>query len=83
MSEADDGVQVFEAEVVPPTKAEAEYLAELHARFLHDEVSTARRNAYATETDPMAFKVLRGEATAEDYAAAVQAVRDRFPYPEP
>lgn len=41
-----------------------------------------RRMAFQAEADPLFFKWQRGEATEEDYRAAVDAVRKRFPYQE-
>lgn len=42
----------------------------------------ARREAFAAEADPLAFKVLRSEATQAEYEALVADIRARFPYPE-
>lgn len=41
-----------------------------------------RAAAYASETDPLAFKMLRGEITKEEWEAQVNEIRERFPYPE-
>ena len=41
-----------------------------------------RAAAYASETDPLAFKMLRGEITKEEWEAKVNEIRERFPYPE-
>ncbi|MFJ3045322.1 hypothetical protein ACIPEN_05795 [Herbaspirillum chlorophenolicum] len=38
-----------------------------------------RQQAYALEADPLFFKYQRGEVTREDWLAAVDAVRARFP----
>lgn len=40
----------------------------------------ARAEAYRNETDPLFFKVQRGEATQAEWIAAVEAVKARFPY---
>lgn len=42
----------------------------------------ARRAAFTAQADPLAFKVLRGEATQAEYEATVAEIRARFPYPE-
>lgn len=42
----------------------------------------ARREAFTAEADPLAFKVLRGEAIQAEYEAKVAEIRARFPYPE-
>lgn len=43
------------------------------------EVKVLRRTAYQNEADPIAFKVIRGEATSEDYKAKVEEIRLRYP----
>lgn len=40
-----------------------------------------RAAAYASEADPLAFKMLRGEITKEEWEAKVNEIRERFPYP--
>ena len=45
------------------------------------EIETQRRNAYTQEADPLFFSYQRGEATEQDWLDAVQAIKDRFPYP--
>lgn len=41
-----------------------------------------RAAAYASEADPLAFKMLRGEVTKEEWEAKIEEIRVRFPYPE-
>lgn len=64
----------------PPEAALAAAAARRAAE--REAIRNARRAAFAAEADPVAFKMLRGEATAEDYAATVEAIRARHPYPE-
>lgn len=40
-----------------------------------------RAIAYAKEADPLAFKMLRGEATKEEWEEKVSEIKQRFPYP--
>lgn len=56
---------------IPPTR-----------QYLYEEARENRRRAFANEADPMAFKVMRGEATEDDYKSLVEAIRLRYPYPE-
>lgn len=63
-------------------------LAELEAAWAqveHDrayaQVQQARQTAYQQTTDPIFFDWQRGEATEQDWADAVQAVKDAHPYP--
>ena len=47
-------------------------------------LATTQRNrasAYAAEADPLFFKAQRGEVSMDDWTAAVEAIRARFPYP--
>lgn len=46
------------------------------------EIKQDRRIAYASEADPIFFKWQRGEATEGDYLAAIQSVKDKYPYPD-
>lgn len=65
-----------------PTEEELEALADaledLQAMAVAREL---RRQAFVMESDPIKFKVMRGEASHEDWLAAVAAIRDRYPYP--
>ena len=50
---------------------------------LNGESKAARAAAYAGETDPLFFKEQRGEVEPGTWAAAVQAVKVKYPkYPE-
>ena len=42
----------------------------------------ARQAAYRAEADPINLQWQRGEAEKEDWLAAVEAIRARYPYPE-
>ena len=44
-------------------------------------IETQRRNAYTQEADPLFFSYQRGEVTEQEWLDAVQAIKDRFPYP--
>jgi hypothetical protein len=41
----------------------------------------ARAAAYAAEADPLFFKAQRGEVSMDNWTAAVEAIRARYPYP--
>lgn len=56
--------------------------ADREAEAARAAVREARRAAYGAEADPLAFKVLRGEAEMETYTAKIAEIRDRHPYPE-
>lgn len=40
-----------------------------------------RATAYFVESDPIFFKAQRGEATMDEWMAAVAAIKLKFPYP--
>lgn len=63
------------------TRDPAAAVAADRARF-NDSQRAARRAAYETETDAMAFRVLRGEVSAEDYKARCDEIAARYPYQE-
>jgi translation elongation factor EF-1beta len=46
------------------------------------EAQQNRASAYKEEADPLAFKMLRGEITKEEWEAKIEEIRNRFPYPE-
>lgn len=56
-------------------QAEADYRAALEAR------DNAMREVLAVEADPQFFRWQRGEASKEDWLAAVAGVKARFPKP--
>ena len=45
------------------------------------EAKQQRALAYAQESDPLAFKVMRNEVTQEEWEAKVEEIRARYPYP--
>lgn len=71
-----------QAEVIEPTAELLRELEDMQQTFLFDEAKKARQSAYQRESDPIAFKVLRGEATTEEYIAVVESIKTRFPYPD-
>lgn len=57
----------------PQVEYEGQYNATQHAR----------QQAYRETSDPIFFEYQRGDATEAEWLAAVQAVKDAHPYPEP
>ena len=63
-------------------KAELDALwSEVQAEVERGRVEAQRRAAYAVEADPIFFQYQRGDATEQEWLDAVQAVKDRYPYP--
>ena len=77
-----DQLEWLDQHQTEPTEAEIQ--AELE-RLIADEprkqAQQQRAAAYAAEADPLFFKAQRGEASMDDWTAAVEAIRARFPYP--
>jgi len=53
----------------------------VEAKAAQMQAQQQRAAAYAAEADPLFFKAQRGEASMDDWTAAVEAIRARFPYP--
>lgn len=49
---------------------------------LNQTVANLRKQAYIEEADPLFFKYQRGDATKEEWLAAVNAIKIRYPYAE-
>lgn len=48
----------------------------------NNEMTRLRQLAYQRESDPLFLKSQRGEATHEEWLAAIQAIKDRYPMVE-
>jgi hypothetical protein len=53
----------------------------VEAKAAQMQAQQQRAAAYAAEADPLFFKAQRGEASMDDWTAAVEAIRARYPYP--
>lgn len=53
-------------------KAQAQKKAEQEAK---------RQRAYTSEADPIAMRMLRDEATKDEWLAKIEEIKTRFPYP--
>ena len=71
-------------ETVPPTEAECDAAwPQVQWDAEYAQVQAARHAAYVTDTDPVFFRWQRGEATEQEWLAAVAAVDAAHPYPDP
>ena len=76
-----DGLTWF-SDTPKPTQAELDALwPQVQAEVERGRVEAQRKAAYAVESDPVFFQFQRGDATEQDWLDAVQAVKDRYPYP--
>lgn len=70
----------------PTEKPTQEELESQYAQVLYEieykKVEDARRAAYSQNTDPLFFSYQRGEATKEEWEAAIQEIKLAHPYPE-
>lgn len=65
-----------------PSKAELDALwPEVQVEVRRESVEHQRKAAYAIESDPLFFQYQRGDVTEQAWLDAIQAVKDRFPYP--
>jgi len=53
----------------------------VEAKAAQMQAQQQRAAAYAAEADPLFFKAQRGEVSMDDWTAAVEAIRARYPYP--
>jgi hypothetical protein len=59
------------------------FIAPLIPEPTYAQVEQNRHAAYITDADPLFFKWQRGSGTEGEWLAAVEAVKDAHPYPEP
>jgi hypothetical protein len=46
-----------------------------------EEQEALRKAAYVAESDPLMAKMLRGDATKEEWLAKIDEIKARYPYP--
>lgn len=76
-----DGLEWLDDSPKPSQKELDAQWAEVQAELLRKQVEDQRKAAYMAETDPLFFQYQRGDVTEQEWLDAVQAVKDRFPYP--
>ena len=80
----DDGAGAFDADGKPVKIDQAKVDAAAVIVAKEQALATAQQQraaAYAAEADPLFFKAQRGEVSMDDWTAAVEAIRARYPYP--
>jgi hypothetical protein len=73
----------YSAEIPQPTEAEVN--AEIKRLTEIEPLMEAKKNrmlAYEQESDPLFFKVQRGEADMQEWKDKIEEIRARYPYPE-
>lgn len=76
-----DGLVWLEDSPKPTKKALEQAWPEVQHNRAVTAVENARAVAYRETADPLFFQYQRGEATEQEWLAAVQAVKDAHPYP--
>lgn len=77
-----EGLEWLDKNKPKPTKAELEKMwPEVEKRVANRQVREAREEAYRLTADPIFLKYQRGEASKEEWIAAVEKVREDNPYP--
>jgi hypothetical protein len=77
----DSFAHLLPAGSVPITDAEAEALRPAPPPAPAPDTEALRKAAYREESDPLFFKWQRGEATEQEWIAAVNAIKARYPEP--
>jgi len=78
-----DTLEWLDASTTAPTTEEiSAEAARLEAAQPLRLVKEARAASFKAESDPLFFKVQRGEATAAEWLAKIEEIRTRHPYPE-
>lgn len=75
-----DVAELYEALNADP--ATAAYVAEPKTTLTKEQISSFRAAAYQTESDPLFFKVQRGEATEREWLDKVAEIKARYPNPQ-
>jgi hypothetical protein len=79
-----DKIQWLDQNQTEPTAEEiVAEIARLEDDYPRRIVQQSRAAAYTQESDPLFFKVQRGEATLEEWNQKIEEIRQRFPYPNP
>jgi hypothetical protein len=73
----------FDDSAKPTEKALEALWPEVQYEVAYEQVEKTRQIAYAQTSDPIFFEYQRGDKTEAEWLAAVQAVKDAHPYPEP
>ncbi len=63
------------------TYVNGQFIAPQEPEPTKDQQEANRRAAYLVESDPIFFMAQRAEATTEEWAAKVNEIKARFPYP--
>ena len=74
-------VSISDRELVYDRQQVIDRAKEIYNEIIIERIKEQRSIAYSQEADPIAFKMLRGEATKEEWEAKVEEIRARYPYP--
>ena len=82
LEQAPDGWKLENGELVPKTMDEMYDEGRITLDEYNEYIRQERENEYRRTTDKIGLMVLRGEATKEEWEAAILAVKAKWPYKE-
>jgi hypothetical protein len=77
------GLDWLDESAKPTEKTLQSLWPEVQYEVAFQQVEQYRAQAYRETSDPIFFEYQRGDKTEAEWLAAVQAVKDAHPYPEP
>ena len=77
-----EGAYIDKGEVVFYTQEELLEQGKISLDEYNEYIREMRESEYRYNTDKLGLMVLRGETTREEWLAAIQAVKDKWPYKE-
>ncbi|MBR4797378.1 MAG: hypothetical protein IK040_06725, partial [Spirochaetia bacterium] len=77
-----EGCKIENGEILPKTQEELLEEGKITLAEYNEYVRQMREAEYRESTDKIGLMVLRGEATQEEWLAAIQAVKEKWPYKE-
>lgn len=77
-----EGAHIVDGEIVFFTQEELLEQGKITMKEYNEYIRQEREAEYRESTDKIGMMVLRGEASLEEWKAAIQAVKDKWPYKE-
>jgi hypothetical protein len=82
LAELPEGFKIKDGELVEKTYDELLEAGKITLAEYNEHQRLMREGTYKATTDKIGLMVLRGEATMEEWQAAIQAVKEQYPYKE-
>lgn len=81
-NELTESIKLCDPELIDGQWVQQWEINNLSIQQQRENLRVARSHAYRIEADPIFFLVQRGEAEVSEWEAAIQSIKNRFPYPE-